>query len=240
MRQIDLRGHIAGRARSIVVLAVATLLMIAPTRGARAENWLDSGSEASGGAMCMDLDSVRLGGDDSVGRSLVTFRVSSCKNGHPDSAIYQMGVKRDECPAVLKRTGPFTYYVFNLVVQHWKAAALTEPAFSGLAFAACRAKGEPDGLVVFENEMTAGTAIVYVDGAERCLLSPQSEAMGTSSDCDVDLRRAESDSQRRHTVRILAGQREVNDTVAISDCHWNWQGTKVFEIMDGKVHFGCM
>src|SRR5579884_401776 len=90
-----------------------------------------------------------------------------------------------------------------------------------------------------------GKASSYIDSTEACRLDAASaieedKVILPEISCDVNLRRFGSDPQQRHAVRIVAGWREANDTVSLSDCHWNWRGTKIFKIGDDRIHFDCM
>jgi hypothetical protein len=216
------------------ILCLASLFVCATIAVARAENWVSSGDA------CLDIDSIRWVNDTKIGEALISYRVSTCEHGHPDVQTYLLGVKRRECPAIIQGATSFASFMYMPKESNWRFDVnghLKGAAFRGLALVACRKKGAPDGLVVFENDLSKGAATVFVDGSQVCILDSESFL---SSSCDVDLRRFGDDPQRRHAVRIIAGRREVNDTVSLSDCHWNWQGTKVFEVRDDRVHFDCM
>lgn len=201
--------------------------------GARAENWFSSGDA------CMDLDSVHLVNDAKVDGTIVAYQASACENDHPDKRTFLIGVRRQECPAIINGAASFAYFMREPSWPNWRQVELSGENFRALAFTACRKKGAPDGLVVFENDLSDGRVTIYVDGTEVCQLNSTADTF-IGNTCDVDLRRFGSDSQFRHTVRISAARGDVNDTVSIADCHWNWQGTKNFEIMDSRVHFDCM
>ena len=213
---------------------VVPVLACAAAAGAQAENWFTSGDA------CMDLDSVHLVNDAKVDGTIVAYQVSACENDHPDKRTFLIGVRRDECPAILNGATSFGSYMREPAWPNWRKVALSDESFRGLAFTACRRKGSPGGLVVFDNDLSKGDVTIYVDGTQVCQLDSAYESPFAHSECDVDLRRFGTDSQFRHAVRIVAARGDVNDTVSISDCHWNWQGTKQFDIMDAKVHFDCM
>lgn len=243
MRRPQLRKQRTGRLAPIAALALSLVFAAAAIGEAQAENWLKTGDKT-----CMDIDSIRIV-NDSQRHTLVAFVLElNCDPSYKTHLRQVRAVKRDDCPGIMAGDKPAMIAIYGPGVDISKAAPpITVEGDSvgrGMAVIACHRKGAPDGLVVFENEMMQDTAVVYVDGAEACRLDAplgDNGIMGLlNNDCEVDLRRFGSDPERRHAVRIVAGGREVNDTVSVSDCHWNWQGTKVFEISDERVHFDCM
>ncbi len=217
-----------------LLLVAAGALACSAIAVAHAENWFSSGDA------CMDLDSVHLVNDAKVDGTIVAYTASACEHDRPDKRTFLIGVRRDDCAAILNGATSFAHYMREPSWPNWRKVSLNGENFRSLAFTACRRKGSPDGLVVFDNDLSRGEVTIYVDGTEVCQLDSAYERPFAHSECDVDLRRLGTDSQFRHAVRIVAARGDVNDTVSISDCHWNWQGTKNFDIMDAKVHFDCM
>ena len=219
---------------SIMTLGLILFACLTMATKAHAENWFKLADKS-----CMDLDSFRIV-QDWEHESLVVYSMDmKCEPGAKAHLSQIRGVRRDDCPDVLNGGQTVLLSVYGVGDDFSKVKPLRAEANDigrGTALIACRHKGAPDGLVVFENDMATDSVVVYVDGGQACRI----ESMGLDSDCDVDLRRYGSDVERRHAIRIVAGGRSVNDTVSISDCHWNWRGTKVFKIEDARVHFDCM
>ena len=88
---------------------------------------------------------------------------------------------------------------------------------------------QPDGLVQFVNNSSNSVA-VSVDGSPVCTVNP-----GTS--CSTQL--SGSDADAKHAVHADTSGRSWDDRVAISECHWNWAGTKTFTFTDTSVPFDC-
>jgi hypothetical protein len=80
-------------------------------------------------------------------------------------------------------------------------------------------------------------------------LAAQAENWVASSDktcIDVDSYRIVYDSENSPRVAFAvdlncdrnhrSGPRQVNSTIVVIDCHWNWRGIKVFQIQDDRLH----
>jgi hypothetical protein len=78
-------------------------------------------------------------------------------------------------------------------------------------------------------------------------LAAQAENWVASSDktcIDVDSYRIVYDSDNNPRVAFAvdlncdrnhrSGPRQVNSTIVVIDCHWNWRGIKVFQIQDDR------
>ena len=48
------------------------------------------------------------------------------------------------------------------------------------------------------------------------------------------------DDDFKHMVSAATGGRTWSDKVSVSDCHWNWLGTKTYTFRDDHVPFECV
>jgi len=109
--------------------------------------------------------------------------------------------------------------------------ALVGPASAGGAqFAENEVKHYADNEVVqFVNQMS-DVVSVRVDGADACQLAPGESCTARLSGTDADV---------RHDVHAETASGTWDDTVKISECHWNWQGLKTFTFTDERTSFDC-
>ncbi len=242
------RKNSAGTPAFVVALMPALFIAAATSGKAHAENWYPFRDELR----CVDLDSIKIA-NDARGETLITFmQALFCDprtQAHKKNHEYITGVTRAECPRILDGDKRAMVAIYGPAADVSTAEPPmrmeASPAERDMAYLACRQKGAPDGLVVFENDMARESVVVYIDSTEACRLDAASaieedKVILPEISCDVNLRRFGSDPQQRHAVRIVAGWREANDTVSLSDCHWNWRGTKIFKIGDDRIHFDCM
>jgi hypothetical protein len=96
--------------------------------------------------------------------------------------------------------------------------------------------------VAFTNELPKqyGLPRIYIDGVEICT-GDDHVYFELVNGCDTHLYNFDPghDAMRRHAVRIVSAAGTVDDTVSVSDCHWNRQGHKFFVIQSNRVHFDC-
>ena len=86
-----------------------------------------------------------------------------------------------------------------------------------------------DGLVVFVN--SSSTAVtVSVDGEIVCSIEPGDSCSTVLGGTDPDV---------EHLVHGDMGSNSWDDKIKISECHWNWNGTKTFTFTDEHVPFEC-
>jgi hypothetical protein len=103
------------------------------------------------------------------------------------------------------------------------AAALVSPS-------AALAQDHPaDGLVVFINS-SSSTVTVMVDGTSICSLDPDEKCSTVLTGDDADY---------KHLASASTNGRTWTDKISVSDCHWNWLGTKTYTFRDNGVPFEC-
>lgn len=222
------------RIAAVVAIVVWT---VGFTPAAHAENWLETSNDTS-----IDLESYRIA-YDAENNPMVVFVVDlNCNSNHRSGPRQVRAVKRRDCPALLNggQTIMMSIYGVGVDTSKEKRNLWIEADEHGRSWAmlACHRYGAPEDWVEFENQMGEGIATVYVDGRELCRLHPDMEVMG-SEECRVSLYRFDRDPMHKHAVHIVAGDREVNSTIAVTDCHWNWYGIKVFQIQDDRLHLAC-
>lgn len=87
----------------------------------------------------------------------------------------------------------------------------------------------PDGLVVFVNA-GSDSVTVSVDGAIACTIEPGSTCSAVLNGTDSDM---------KHPLHADMGSRTWDDSIRISECHFNWMGPKTFTFSDENVSFAC-
>jgi hypothetical protein len=109
-------------------------------------------------------------------------------------------------------------------VTYWIAAIA-----STMPVAASAADAPVEGLLMFRNDSSA-TVSISVDGSSLCSMAP-------ASNCSTVLT---GDPGAYHSVAATSNGRSWSDRIRISECHWNYQGTKTYTFRDSGVPFTCV
>lgn len=154
-------------------------------------------------------EALRLKPDDPTFLRSLAF--AYIKAGDRDAALEQYNVLKD--------------------LDEAKAAQILKwiPAPAATSAPSRPEKPDVSGLIEFSNS-SSYTVFVSVDRVQVCVLNP-------GDSCSYTLT---GDSERKHGVHMVnSANQTYDDKVQLSECHWNWNGTKTYEIKDSGPKFKC-